>query len=260
MMSWPETDYRLAYATGVEIAIFAPDEAPDSNPVVFVVHGLDSCMESKFGYCRELRAAGLTAIALDQRNHGRRQVNILARRESNPKQFAELLADVVGTARDIQLLIDTIPALFDLSPRCYAATGTSLGGIACLVAMTLEPRLAAVASLLGTGAFQTLIEQRMRNEGIDDEQIAAAFSGAVGHLFQQYDPINHIARFDQRPLLFTAGELDETVPLSAAQAFRQALETLRSPNQPHTFRIYPDIGHQATDEMRADAVRWLSTQ
>ena len=100
-MAIPNIDYTPTSVAGIEIAIFGADNPPDT-PIVFVCHGLESCMQKKFDYCRELREAGLIAITLDQRNHGRRQINPMLREESNSKILVEPLGEVAGTVHDIQ--------------------------------------------------------------------------------------------------------------------------------------------------------------
>ena len=256
-MAIPNIDYTPTSVAGIEIAIFGADNPPDT-PIVFVCHGLESCMQKKFDYCRELREAGLIAITLDQRNHGRRQINPMLREESNSKTLVELLGEVAGTVRDIQMLMKFLPVIYDLSPKAFGITGTSLGGIASILAMSLEPGITACASLLGSGAIRNLFEIRMRNDEVPEEEIRERFADATGKLIDHYDPILHPERFDNRPLLMTAGELDNMVPPSCIELFCTALsEALPSP-QPHKLSLYPDTGHDVTETMRAEAVQWLS--
>jgi pimeloyl-ACP methyl ester carboxylesterase len=53
---------------GLAYALFLPDGEPSGG--VVVIHGAGSQKENHFDFARECRAAGLAAVAFDQRGHG----------------------------------------------------------------------------------------------------------------------------------------------------------------------------------------------
>src|SRR5919198_1509591 len=59
---------ELGTRDGLSYALFTPDDAPLGG--VVIVHGAGSCKESHFDFARACRAAGLAAVAFDQRGHG----------------------------------------------------------------------------------------------------------------------------------------------------------------------------------------------
>ena len=59
--SWASVD-------GLAYALFLPEGEPRGG--VVILHGAGSCKESHFDFARAARAAGLAAVAFDQRGHG----------------------------------------------------------------------------------------------------------------------------------------------------------------------------------------------
>ena len=53
---------------GLSYALFLPADAPAVG--VVVIHGAGSQKENHFDFARACRAAGLAAVAFDQRGHG----------------------------------------------------------------------------------------------------------------------------------------------------------------------------------------------
>ncbi len=59
---------ELGTRDGLAFALFLPDREPLGG--VVVLHGAGSCKESHFDFARACRAAGIAAVAFDQRGHG----------------------------------------------------------------------------------------------------------------------------------------------------------------------------------------------
>jgi pimeloyl-ACP methyl ester carboxylesterase len=72
---------------GLAYSLWLPDREPRAG--VVILHGAGSCKESHHDYARALNAAGLAAIAFDQRGHG----------ESDGPMDERALDDVSGMAR-----------------------------------------------------------------------------------------------------------------------------------------------------------------
>jgi pimeloyl-ACP methyl ester carboxylesterase len=64
----PEPAPDLGSRDGLAYALFRPEGSPAGG--VVILHGADSAKENHFDFARACRAAGLAAVAFDQRGHG----------------------------------------------------------------------------------------------------------------------------------------------------------------------------------------------
>lgn len=111
---------ELAVRDGLAYARFEPDGPPRGG--VVVLHGADSCKESHFDFARECRAAGLSAVAFDQRGHG----------DSEGALGPGVLEDIV-----------TMAGL--LGPGPLFLRGSSMGGLLALISAERVGARAVVA-------------------------------------------------------------------------------------------------------------------
>jgi uncharacterized protein len=81
---------------GLSYALFSPDEAPSGG--VVVIHGAGSQKENHFDFARECRAAGLAAVAFDQRGHGASEGALDGRAIEDVATVAAVLPDGVPVA------------------------------------------------------------------------------------------------------------------------------------------------------------------
>ncbi len=246
-------DYLTAYVAGIETFIFGAAENPGA-PVVFVTHGRGGSAADIFGWCRDLSASGLIAVAVEQRNHGRRLVD----RGGNHDNPADMMYGILlGTARDISLLIDCLPARTGIATDRVGVTGGSLGGHATQLAMALEPRIAVGASLIGSGDYRRLMELRAARYGIGEEGFATFYPPALDETVRRYDPINHPDRFADRPLLMCNGDADNLVQLECNQRFEAAVRPHYTHPERLQLSVYPGVGHDIPPAMWAEAKGWL---
>lgn len=255
-MKLSPVDYIPTCAAGIELAVFLGGDDP-AVPLVFVVHGRDGTMQHRFDLCRTLAAEGLTAVTLDQRNHGRRQVDKTARSDLSPVVATELFAEVVGTAQDIGLIIDLLIPQFALAPRRIGITGNSLGGVTAIVAMGLDSRIDAGASLLGTGDFLALMEDYLGRQRVDRDDVELPLPEPVQVFYRKYDAVHRAAAFADRPLLLTAGEEDQIVSPVVVKGFADKLRPHYTRSERLVYQLYPGVEHDTTEEMKAAVVAWL---
>src|SRR4051794_17797573 len=76
---------------GLAYALFQPDGAPSGG--VVVLHGAGSQKENHYDFARECRAAGLAAVAFDQRGHGASEGALDGRAIDDVATIAALLPD-----------------------------------------------------------------------------------------------------------------------------------------------------------------------
>ncbi len=127
----------------------AEGEAPPARVAVLFFHGLRSSSDVLDAEARAIAAAGMTAVLVDAPHHGARRSRVL---ETMPDTATrEGYATLLRILREAR---DEVPALVDhLLARGHARVaigGVSMGAYVALAAATREPRLAAVASLLGS--------------------------------------------------------------------------------------------------------------
>jgi len=120
----PPAPPELGTRDGLSYALFKPEGGPVAG--VVIVHGADSAKESHFDFARNLRAAGLVALAYDARGHGR------SSGEFGPTAFGDVLSMC-------DLVREHAPAV--------AIRGSSMGGWQAIHAAALDPSIAAVVAV-----------------------------------------------------------------------------------------------------------------
>ena len=174
-MPVPDPPARLGRHRGLSYALFLPEE-PARGGVV-ILHGAGSAKESHFDFARAARAAGLAAVAFDQRGHG----------ESEGALDARMLDDVAAMA-----------GLLPEGP--LALRGSSMGGyIALLAAGQLDAD--AVVAICPAGADHLLRGLRAGRFEFD------ADASSLEAFLVEHDLMAAVA-FDQRGHGESEGALD----------------------------------------------------
>jgi uncharacterized protein len=187
----PPTPPELGTRDGLAYALFRPDGDPSAG--VVIVHGADSAKESHFDFARNLRDAGLVALAYDARGHGR------SSGEFGPTAFGDLLAMC-------DLMREHAPAV--------AIRGSSLGGWQAIHAAALDSSIAAVVAVCPAHEERLLRLLREPEEQydmrIDREQAARWIEGL--------DVYDAAARLGPRTaLLLLHARGDERIPYTVSE-------------------------------------------
>ncbi|KAF2223946.1 hypothetical protein BDZ85DRAFT_295099 [Elsinoe ampelina] len=113
------------------------------------------------------RKTGLIAVAFDQRNHGTRSADKLANeawRQGNKRHALDMFSIYHGTARDVSILLDYIPAyIFPHVERTITQNlvlGISLGGHAAWHCLLQEPRITTAIAVIGCPDYTRLMTDR----------------------------------------------------------------------------------------------------
>jgi alpha-beta hydrolase superfamily lysophospholipase len=155
-----------------------------------IIHGAGAGKESHFDFARAARAAGLVAVAFDQRGHG----------ESSGALDARLLEDVATMA--------------ELVPRPLALRGSSLGGyVALLAAGRLDAD--AVVAICPAGA-----EQLLRGLHAGSFDFRADERSLEGFLLE-HDLVAAVEDL-RTPMLLLHAEGDEQIPVEHSVALHRA--------------------------------------
>jgi uncharacterized protein len=206
---------------GLAYALFVPDSTPAGG--VIVLHGAGSQKENHFDFARECRAAGLAAVAFDQRGHG----------ASGGALDGRAIDDVATIAG---LLPDGAPV---------ALRGSSMGGWLALAAARAAGAAAVVAICPASS------DQLAR--GLRDGRFSfAADPATLAPLLESVDLTAAAAALGDRLLLMHA-EGDEDVPVEQSRALHAAAPESR-------IEVVPGGDHRSVQhdpEMQALAVRFL---
>jgi uncharacterized protein len=206
---------------GLAYALFAPDEAPAGG--VVVLHGAGSQKENHYDFARACRAAGLAAVAFDQRGHG----------ASGGALDGRAIDDVAAVAA---VLPDGAPV---------ALRGSSMGGWLALAAAGAV-RAAAVVAICPAASEQ--LARGLRDGRFD----FGADPATLGPLLASVDLTTAAAALGDRLLLMHA-EGDESVPVEHSRALHAAAPDSR-------IEVVPGGDHRSVQhdpEMQALAVRFL---
>ncbi len=253
-----EHDFEVSCVTGLELHVFrAAASGPETTPpVVFVTHGRGGRLKDTHAFCRQLRDAGVTALGVEQRNHGRRLIDPTAN-DHGPTHATDMYGLIVGTAHDLSLLLDFVPARLGIPCDRAGVTGVSLGGHVALMALGLDPRFHAGVAFIGSGDYRTLMRSRKERQEFAALAPEEFFPPALAACVDRYDPINRPTTFANRPLLMLNGGEDTLVPLEANQHFEAAIRPSYRDAAHLELAVYPGVGHEVTEQMEEDAVEWF---
>jgi uncharacterized protein len=215
---------QLGMRDGLAYALFLPEEEPLGG--VVILHGAGSCKENHFDFARAARAAGIAAVAFDQRGHG----------ASEGALDGRAIADVGAVAG---VLPQGVP---------LALRGSSMGGYAALVAAEQVGAAAVVAICpapaedLIAGLHQGRFEFRA-----DADTLEALL---VEH------PLEAVVPDLPADLLLLHAEGDDSVPIEHSRE----LAALANPERTRFVEV-PGGDHRSVQhdpDLQAVALRFLS--
>lgn len=212
---------------------------------VLLYHGLRMGSDSLDREARWLAGAGFTVYGVDAPHHGWRHSDVVG---SMPDALTidgyRVLLRILREARN------EIPSLVDHAlahgHAKVAIAGVSMGGFIALAAATVEPRLAAIVSLLGTPDWTP------RDGDVPPDLVEAVTESP--HLQPE--------KFPPRPLLLLNGSRDDNVRPGPTRVFVARLRPLYakadsgSSAGPLIHREY-DTEHYVQEPMWADM--WMTS-
>ena len=200
---------------------------PEGEPVggVVVLHGAGSCKENHHDFARAARAAGLAALAFDQRGHG-----------------------ASGGELDHRALGDVATMAGLLPPGPVALRGSSMGGWTALAAAGGVDAAAVVAicPAPSEGLLRGLRAGRFE---------FAADRDALEPLLESHD-LGAAVDALEIPILFLHAEGDEQVPVEHSRALAARARHPRS-----RLVVAPDGHHRSVqndEELQGESLRFIA--
>lgn len=180
------------------------------SPAVVVMHGWGSAGTDMLPAAPAVVGAGLPTLVIDARGHGRNERTDFM---SMPR-FAE----------DVDAAVAWLRARSDVAPDRIAVVGHSVGGGACLLAASRDPRIAAVVSIASMAHPREMIGRSFRRYRVPRPFIRMALrtiERTIGYAFDDFAPLHTVARI-AAPILVVHGLDDRTVPPIDAQRLADA--------------------------------------
>jgi dienelactone hydrolase len=215
-------------AGAVPLRTYAPPSGTPSAGAVLLFHGLRSSMATLDREARLFAGAGTTAIVVDAPHHGSRHDDVVG---TMPDALSlaghHVLLRLVREARD------EVPGLVEhahrLGHRKVAIAGVSFGAFIALAAATVEPRLAAIVSVLGSPDWTP-------RDGVVPEELVDVARESPLHRYDTFAP---------RPLLLLNGRLDDNVRPAPARALAEKLRPIyeAAGAGPLVHTEYPNATH-----------------
>ena len=187
---------ELALHDGIAYSLWLPASGQAARGGVLILHGAGSRKESHHDFARAVRAAGLAALAFDQRGHGASPGPLDGRVLEDTVSMAQLLREKLG-----------------YSGAPLALRGSSMGGYLAIVAAA-PAGASAVVAICPAGASG--LRRALKRGGLRFEADAPALDA----LLAAHDLPAAVATLEQ-PLLLLHAEGDEQVPVAQSRELAQ---------------------------------------
>jgi fermentation-respiration switch protein FrsA (DUF1100 family) len=234
-------DYSNIYVKGPAGDVhgwFLPAKGVDSSGTVLFAHGNAENISTHIGGVSWLPAAGFNVLIFDYRGYG------LSAGEPSPE----------GIVEDLQVMIQYLQQLPEVSARGMVIYGHSLGGSAAITAVGRLKNKTSICGLVTESAFSGY--RRIARDKL------SSFWGTYPFQWLPYiliigspHPVQDIARIQGVPVLVIHGRNDEVIPFSHGEALYAAA------NEPkNSWWLQNKLHNQGMDnEQRRQFVKHLRT-
>ncbi len=255
----------------LRLPAFDPDESvpaiaihPASGgpfPVAICLHYFQGAKESCEGWCRDLAARGIYALAIDAYLHGERSVAGVFHGDDLASLGQEYSiwvhqTSIARTAQDVSVILDALAKRPDVDVSRVGATGFSMGASTAMVLAWREPRVVVVASMAGAVDFWWDVTKLP--PGPEQDRRKASYGPRLRELVASIDPKSHASRIAPKSLFLTNGGRDGYIDIESIRGFVADLEPLYGSNRDRLrFLPCPEAGHEVTETMWKQAQEWI---
>jgi dienelactone hydrolase len=194
--------YRIEF-NGIESGsrvpafVYVPKDGKDKHPAVLLQYGSGGNKSTNYitELGRQFVGRGFVVLTIDVPNRGERRGEGSARR-GLAGMFAP--GTILQTLGDYSRAIDYLSSRADVDTDRIGYTGISLGAITGLTFVAHEPRVRAMASIVGGANLLGTLKVEL--------------DPSVKKIAEKVDPFYHVAQIAPRPLLLLNATRDQLVP------------------------------------------------
>jgi fermentation-respiration switch protein FrsA (DUF1100 family) len=215
---WMPTYEEVTFASrdaNITLSGFYLPAAPESSngKAVVIVHGFNDCKRRPQSLvpASMLHQNGFTVLVMDLRDHGDSTVE-----DGRMSAGTEEYRDVLGAW-------DWLVQDKNFRPESIGLYGYSLGGSSSLLALAMEPRVAAVWEDSAFSDFSKVIESELAKTGLP--LFLGSTAQLVGRIFfgddiYAYSPARLLRDLNGRSIYIVHGDQDKRVSVQAASEIR----------------------------------------
>ena len=230
--------------------LYMPKGIPGPLPAILHQYGSGGSKRSKYIVLIAQRfvAAGFAVLTIDAPGRGER-------RPAKKKRVRWVFGNsgrerFLQTCGDYSRAVDYLSGRPEVDPGRMGFVGTSWGAVTGIVFAAHDPRVRALASLVGGGGF-------LRWAGA----LAPANWSRAGLTLPSIDPVDHVGLFAPRPLLLLNVRRDWLVPSPFAVALHRAAGPGKEVVWVDTDHIFSTVDREAVaDRVAAFMARGLAAR
>ena len=217
-----------------------PALSPEPNPAVIYAHGAGGDRLELIDEARYMAERGAVTLTLDM-------IYSPSRAQPQPSAGMEAIransALEVECVKEVRRAVDLLQSLDTVDGDRIGYVGWSQGARMGALSSGIEHRIKAFDLIAGGAApISTFLDAA-----------PAELRPELREIFEQTDPLSHVAQAAPSALLFQLARQDEVVPEAASR------ELARAGSEPKEVRWY-DTGHVPNEELWADSRDWLAEE
>lgn len=222
--------------------LLSTPKGKENVPCAVFLHGYGGSKEDIIEAAGPVAAEGYALMAIDAEYHGERREEGKALYSPDMNQSRN---GMIQTIIDLRRAVDYLETRPEIDTEKIGYVGGSMGGILGAIFIGVEPRVKVAALLVAGGNMSLMIREsqhhtmpsireHLETQGISYEELQ--------EFLDPVDPINLIANFSPRPVVFHLGRYDRIVPTEAGE------QLYRMAGEPKSVYWY-DSGHDLPLEL-----------
>lgn len=225
------------------------------TPFVIFVHGFTSAKENNLHYAYYLAEKGMRVVLPEALYHGERS------QQYDTKELSLRFWNIVlNEIKELNLIKEHFEEKQLIDSNRIGLSGTSMGGITTLGALTQYDWVKAAVSLMGCPCYMDLLRGQLsalQKSGVEvpltNEEIETQLSQ-----LKPFDLSLQKERLQNRPLLFWHGERDDVVPFAPTYQFYKEIRPMYE-NEAEKLRFIADplADHKVSREGVLALVEWF---
>ncbi len=239
---------RKVYINDIPAILLRPKNTGDKLATIIFYHGWTSNKEAQKMRGLILAIFGYQVLIPDGPYHGER--NPIQYSRANHKYFWEI---IFKNMEEVDYLIDELVDKHGGDKDNIIAMGHSMGGFTAGGIFTHNNRVKSAIVVNGSLAWEyanKLLVKRM------DLEISEELKQIEKKIIQ-LDPINHLEKLIDRPLLLLNGDGDLVVSPKSQKLFMDKAQSLYSDKNKIRHIEYSYVGHFVTTNMMEDSISWI---